>query len=47
VVKSKKPKTKPRNPYVLPARQRKGGPHKNKADKRSKENKRPDWTKED
>jgi hypothetical protein len=45
--KGKKPKTKIRNPYVLPARKRKGGAHKNKKDKRAKENKTPDYTKED
>jgi len=36
---SKLPKKPLRNPYALPAKKRKGGPHKNKADKRSKENK--------
>jgi hypothetical protein len=46
--KNKKKKTpKPRNPYVLPARKRKAGPHKNKKDKRANENKTPDHTKED
>jgi hypothetical protein len=46
--KNKKKKTpKPRNPYVLPARKRKAGPHKNKATKRASENKHKDYTKED
>ena len=34
-MKRKKPKLpKPRNPYTMPARKRKAGPHKNKRDKR-------------
>jgi hypothetical protein len=44
---TKKPKTKsPRNPFVIPARSKKGGPMKNRKDKRAKENKHPDHTKE-
>ena len=44
--KSKMPK--PRNPFALPAKKKTGGgTHKNKADKRAKENKTPDYTKEE
>lgn len=46
MTKRKKKKSIPRNPYVLPAKQRKGGPMKNKKDKRAKENKNPDYTNE-
>lgn len=45
-MKPKTKKPKPRNPYALPARSRKGGPHRNKADKRANENKHPDHTKD-
>ena len=42
-VKKKKPKLpKPRNPYVMPARKRKAGAHKNKASKRAQEDKSQD-----
>lgn len=42
----KKKKSIPRNPYVLPAKRRKGGPMKNKKDKRAEENKHPNYTDE-
>ncbi len=39
----KKPKRKvPRNPSVMPARQRKAGPHKDKRTKRAREDHRSD-----
>lgn len=39
----RKPKLpKRRNPYVIPAKNRKGGPHKDKRKKRANENKRDD-----
>lgn len=46
--KKKKKKSGVRNPLVVPMIQsRKGGPMKNKKDKRAKENKNPDYTKEE
>ena len=43
----KKKKQLPRNPAVIPARQRKAGPHKSKKNKRANENHNPDYTKEE
>lgn len=45
--KKKKKKSSFRNPLVLPMLSRPGGPMKNKKDKRAKENKNPDYTKEE
>ncbi len=45
--KKKKKKEGIRNPYVMPARARKAGAHKNKKDKRAKENHNPDYTQEE
>jgi len=45
-MKKKKKKT-PRNPASLPAKMRKAGKHKNKADKRAQENHNPDYTREE
>lgn len=39
-----KTKNKIRNPAALPAKMRKAGPHKNKKDKRAKENHNKDFT---
>lgn len=48
MTKRKKKKSIPRNPYALPAKKKTGGgPHKNKRDKRAKENKNIDYTQED
>lgn len=46
--KKRKPKAKvaPRNPYVLPMQSKKGGPMRDKKDKRAKENKTKDYTEE-
>lgn len=44
--KKKRKKKSVRNPFALPAKLRKAGPHRNKKDKRAEENKNPDLTDE-